>query len=346
MSVPNQPLKLAPYLSPRPWGGRRLEAYGKRLPEGRIGEAWELSDHPAGVSHVAEGPHAGRPFGELVREFPRAMCGRERPPDRFPLLVKYIDASEDLSIQVHPDDAYALPRKDRGKAECWYVIDCPEDAEVVLGLARGADVEAFRRALRGASSNGRAHSGRPAVDGPAIERLVARRPIRPGMFLSIPPGTVHALLAGTIVCEIQQTSDQTYRIWDWGRDRELHAEDALAVARLHEADDSLVQDTGPIGRDEYSAGAERELVSNEHFRVSLLSLPPRASLLEWRPQNVSGLVVNVVAGDAEWRGPVGGAHGALRTGDTWYLPVAADEALGLRAGEAGLRLVLSRPLGA
>lgn len=216
MPFPAVPLLMKPVFSPRPWGGDRLAAsLGKNVPSGeKIGESWELSDHPNGRSTIASGPMRGQLFGDVVREHSREMISRHNAPERFPLLVKFIDAAEDLSIQVHPDDATAPPG-DRGKTECWYVMDCGEGAEVILGLERGIGPEDLRRG---------------AADG-SIERMVRRHPLAPGDFLFVPAGTVHAILGGTLICEIQQSSDTTYRLWDWNRQpsRELHIEQSLRV---------------------------------------------------------------------------------------------------------------------
>src|SRR5262245_57345241 len=134
------PMLMSPYFSPRIWGGDRLATVLRKKSPSGTGEAWELSDHPNGFSKIFDGPYAGRRFGDLVREFPKEMCGISKPPDRFPLLVKYLDAQRNLSIQVHPDDKL-VHMGERGKTECWYIIDCPNNAKIICGLKPGATRE-------------------------------------------------------------------------------------------------------------------------------------------------------------------------------------------------------------
>ena len=156
--------------------------------------------------HIANGPYAGQTFGELVRRFPREMCGVDSAPERFPLLVKYIDAGDDLSVQVHPSDATA-PAGDRGKTECWYIMDCEPGAQLIYNLAPGVTAASLREA---------ASSGQ-------MEACVQRIVIRPGDFVYIPAGTVHAILAGTLLCEVQQSSNTTYRLWGLEPSAPAHA---------------------------------------------------------------------------------------------------------------------------
>ncbi|MCH8333272.1 class I mannose-6-phosphate isomerase, partial [Candidatus Sumerlaeota bacterium] len=212
------PLLLAPHFAIRPWGGDRLgTVLNKAIPKGeKIGESWELSDHPDGLSRIANGPYAGWLFGDLFSLHCGAMCCLGVRPDRFPLLVKYIDAREDLSVQGHPNDGDARSRGDRGKTECWYILDCPQGAEVICGLREGVGPEELRRA---------------SLSG-AIEPLLMRYRIHRGSFVRVPAGTVHSILAGTLLCEVQQASNLTYRLWDWGRlpARPLHIEDAVGLA--------------------------------------------------------------------------------------------------------------------
>lgn len=326
------PLRLDPFFSPRPWGGDRLRAQlGKATPPGeRIGESWELSDHPDGPSRIANGPYAGKLFGELFREEPAGMCGIDAAPERFPLLVKYIDAGEDLSIQVHPDDANARPRGDRGKTECWYIIDCPEGAELICGLNKGVGPEE----LLGAAEAG------------DIERLLRRRPIRPGSFVYVPAGTVHAILAGTLFCEIQQSSNLTYRLWDWGRKpaRPLHIEDAVAVANYGQVEDASPESPRVIETE--GKTGEIDLVRNAYFDVRLLCRPPGEDRVPWEFENPHGVIVNVLEGGGRWQ--VEGSDAALdesaiRAGETWFIPAGIGSAC-LSTGPNGLRLLLSRSM--
>jgi mannose-6-phosphate isomerase len=229
VTAPDFPLRFRRRLLPKVWGARRLEAFlGIAAPSGELqGESWELSDHPSGESVVAEGPLAGSSLRALVAADPRALVGDARlaAGSRFPLLVKLVDAGDRLSVQVHPDDAAAasLGERDGGKNEAWYVVGAEPDAVLWVGLAPGRTREDLERAA-----------------GPR-EFEACLRELRPraGDAIAIPAGTVHCIGAGVTLCEIQQTSDVTYRLYDWGRptgpSRPLHRAESFAVARLEAA---------------------------------------------------------------------------------------------------------------
>lgn len=219
------PLRFAPVYFEKVWGDRRLETVmGRTLPPGQpIGESWEVSDHPHGKSIIVNGPLQGTSLHELIRREPEALLGshvRALRGDTFPLLVKYIDADDQLSVQVHPDDAYAQAHEgELGKTEMWYVLHADPGAAIIAGLREGVTKEAFLEALE---------DGDPAS-------LLRRLPINTSEAILIPAGRIHALLPGLLVLEIQENSDTTYRLYDWGRvgldgkPRELHVDKALAV---------------------------------------------------------------------------------------------------------------------
>jgi mannose-6-phosphate isomerase len=316
------PLRLRPIAAPMVWGGRRLCAdLGKPFdPQAAVGESWELSDLPERRTTIAGGPLDGAPFGDWLRS-------HRRSSSPFPLLVKFIDARESLSIQVHPDDERAPPGR-RGKTECWYVLDCPGDGAVLCGVRSGVDRESFLRA---------AESG-------AIESSIERVAIRPGSFVYVPAGTVHAILAGTLLCEIQQASDATYRIWDWGRKppRPLHLDRAMEVARF--PSDPPGPDGPPCVKStaEWPAGVHA-LVRNRFFEVRLAVFGASDARAALDGAESAESVVVVVAGSGRWFFGPDEADGAeLRAGDTFYVP----DGLGpprLTAGPSGLRLLLARP---
>ncbi|MGI5916893.1 MAG: mannose-6-phosphate isomerase, class I [Anaerolineae bacterium] len=220
------PLTFEPEFRDYIWGGRRLETlFGRQLPEGIVAESWDISGHPTSPTRVESGKWKGRTLPEvmeamgtdLVGSNSRAMLTR----GRFPLLVKLLDANDDLSVQVHPDDEYAAAHEggELGKTEMWYVLYAEPGTELIYGLARGAT----RRSLRRAIENG------------TLEEQLHRVTIAPGDCFYVPAGTVHALPAGAVVAEIQQNSDTTYRVHDWGRvgadgrPRPLHVDKALDV---------------------------------------------------------------------------------------------------------------------
>lgn len=255
------PLTFVPRLKHYLWGGRRLEQlFGRVLPDGVTAESWEVSGHPDEPSVVDRGPLAGRDLPGLVAEYGIGLVGRRgaRAVERgtFPLLVKLLDASHALSVQVHPDDAYAaahLPGE-TGKTEMWYVVETGPGARIVHGLQAGIGRAALRRAV----AEGRAQD------------VLGRVPVRPGDAVMVPAGTVHGLLSGIVLVEVQQTSDTTYRIYDWdrvgpdGKPRELHVERALEVIDFGRREPALVEPRVVCE----GAGIRREVVAEcEHFVV-------------------------------------------------------------------------------
>lgn len=208
----------------RVWGGNNLgRAFGKRLPEGKIiGESWELSDRPEAQSIVARGRFAGRTIRSLLEEFPGDILGALGPLERFPLLVKYVDAGEPLSVQVHPDDSGAKAYNDSGKSECWVVVRAEPGAKIVRGLKPGV--------TRGEYA--------VAVAEHRVESLLNSFDAHTGDVIALPAGMVHAIGKGLIVAEIQQNSDLTFRIYDYnrlgldGQPRKLHTDEALEAIRF------------------------------------------------------------------------------------------------------------------
>lgn len=215
-------VRLEPAFHDNLWGGTRLrDLYGKKCDYQQIGESWELSAHEAGQSTVATGRFKGMLFGEYLERIGREHWGWKcQHMMSFPLLIKLIDAREDLSIQVHPDDDYALEKENSyGKNEMWHILDCTPDAYIYCGFTGGISKEEIRR---------RIHDG-------TLQQVMRRVPVQKGMTVFIPSGTVHAIGAGILLCEVQQSSDLTYRLYDYGRKdaygkpRMLHEKQALEV---------------------------------------------------------------------------------------------------------------------
>jgi mannose-6-phosphate isomerase len=197
------------------------ERLGKALPAGAVyGESWEVSDHPLHRSVVAAGPLVGRTLHELMRAFPEALPGRGTPRAGFPWLIKFLDAAQRLSVQVHPDDARASATRpdEGGKSEAWYILDAAPESRIYAGLLPGVDEPALRQALRQRKVAECLHVFTPQV----------------GDCLYLPAGTVHAVGGGVLLAEVQQTSDATFRLYDWGRrddrgrTRPLHVEESMA----------------------------------------------------------------------------------------------------------------------
>lgn len=218
------PLVLEPRYDERPWGGRRLATHlGKRLPDAaRIGESWET----AGVARVVNGPLAGTTLQELVERDPIGLLGNRgrvssQPFGDFPLLAKFIDASETLSVQVHPDDAGAAPLGQRGKTEAWHILDAAAEGFLITGFREWVTPPQVRQAL----------------EREQLGDLLDRLPVSAGDTVIVPAGTVHAIGAGVLLYEIQETSDLTFRLYDWGRrdqqgrPRQLHVDEALTALR-------------------------------------------------------------------------------------------------------------------
>ncbi|MCW9133361.1 mannose-6-phosphate isomerase, class I [Bacillus paramycoides] len=219
------PLFLQPVLQERIWGGKSLERFNYDLSSELIGECWGISAHPNGMSIVKEGPYIGKTLEQLW-ENEKHLFG-ENLPEKFPLLTKVLDANKDLSVQVHPDDNFAnvYENGELGKTECWYIIDCKEDAQLVYGHTAYTKLE-FENMV---------NSGN-------WDDLLRKVSIKPGDFFYVPSGTIHALCEGTVVLETQQSSDTTYRVYDYdridadGNRRELHLDKAIQVSNIPHAD--------------------------------------------------------------------------------------------------------------
>jgi len=223
------PILFEPIYKEMIWGGNKLsDRYGRRLPSDHTGESWDISYREDEMGRVANGIFAGQTFSSLAGapggEDRVKWLGRRFAEAGFPLLVKIIDANDNLSVQVHPDDAQALATSggQLGKSEMWYVLDAPEDGNLIIGLKDGVSKECFTKAVNG-------------NNGSAVEGMLNRLPVKRGDVVYIPAGLIHAITKGVMVAEIQQNSDITYRIYDYGRvgldgkPRQMHTEQALEV---------------------------------------------------------------------------------------------------------------------
>ncbi len=247
------PVRFVPVYQHLVWGGRHMALYRQDLPPGPIGESWEISQQARGMSVVAEGSLAGIGLDALMAEHGRAVVGDRHVGSEFPLLVKWIDAQQDLSIQVHPDDelARSLGLAERGKTECWYVVG--NGGHLYQGTMPGTTREAFAA----------------AVQGPEVAGHLNHFPTADGDCFFIPARTVHAIGGGTMIWEVQQSCDCTLRVSDWGRlwdgqARELHVEQSLATIDFSD------RQWGPlrVGFDEHPGGGDiRRLVSCPYFTL-------------------------------------------------------------------------------
>ncbi|MBU0640397.1 MAG: class I mannose-6-phosphate isomerase [Planctomycetes bacterium] len=236
MKTPPIPVVFEPLYKVKPWGGRALaRLFDKQLPPDQpIGESWELVSLPDNESRVAAGPLAGRTLSDLIEMWGKDLLGAAALADgRFPLLIKFLDAHENLSVQVHPKPAPDDPAGWQSgiKHETWYVLDAEPGAEFYIGLK--PDIQPQDVA--------------DAANTPRMSGLLRRWPVKAGNCFYLPSGTVHALGAGIVVAEIQTPSDVTYRLYDWdrvgvdGQPRELHIEQALRNIRYDVPDQQIVQ---------------------------------------------------------------------------------------------------------
>jgi mannose-6-phosphate isomerase len=251
------PLLLKPAVKDYLWGGQKLKTVYKIETElEKAAEAWVLSNHPNGPSTVQNGELAGMTLGKAL-----AAWGQQ-PPE---ILVKLIDACDRLSLQVHPDDAYAKEHHaSLGKTEMWYVLDAEPGATLICGFEKEITTEEFAAHIA---------AGTP-------EQVVCHVPVKPGDVFFISPGTVHAIGAGILLAEVQQNSDITYRVWDWGRvgadgkGRPLHVEQALAVSQTLPYPIDHARDMG----EQIEGGTLRTLASCPYFDTRAMSLNGTVSL--------------------------------------------------------------------
>ena len=281
-----------------PWGGEGLrELFCKAIPDDLTGEGLEVSALPGMESVVENGELRGKTLKEVYETYGERLTGLKGGAV-FPLLIKLLDAREMLSIQVHPGDAYAARRHGKlGKTEAWVVLDAPKGAKLVLGLKEGTILK-------------------EAVEAGTLEDALAWLEVEPGDVLYIPHGLVHALGGGIRVYEIQQSSDATYRLWDWnrtgpdGKKRALHMEDALAVAR------PLPGKKLPGVSLEVPGGRETVYICDGNFELTRLDVSGRMAL----PKGQMRMITALGRGTALWEG---GAL-ALAAGDTVVIPAEVD----------------------
>ncbi len=312
------------------WGGRRLEDLGRDLPDGIVAESWEVSGHPDEPSVVNRGPLAGRDLPGLVADHGVRLVGTRgrEAAERgvFPLLVKLLDASHALSVQVHPGDGHAGVHRpgEPGKTEMWYVLHAEPGARVIHGLRPGVDRSALREAIAGGT----------------VQECLNRVAVRPGDAILVPAGTVHGILSGVVLVEIQQCSDTTYRIHDWdrldpdGKRRKLHVDRALDVI------DFSAGGAAPTAarQVEEGGGVEREVLAACHaFVVERVSLESGA-VHEARLDGETCEIWGVLSGSATLEAGSGDALGLDAVGFA-LLPAtmgrfqlrASDDVVALRA---------------
>jgi mannose-6-phosphate isomerase len=299
------PLKFKPIYKQRIWGGQKLrEIFGKDIPIGeKIGESWEIADLPADKSAkrmadksvIANGELAGRTLGWAVEKYPKEIMGDENFSGPFPLLVKFLDAEDILSVQVHPDkETCRRLGKGEPKTECWYIISATPGAVIYKGVKKGVTKEKFAEAIK---------------KGTAADML-AKVPVKAGECYFLPAGTAHSIGAGLLIAEIQTPSDTTYRVFDWnrvddsGKARELHIKEALESIHFDAASDKLPVTTA--GR----------LADCEYFKIDKANQAKGSEVLLW-PGEMK--IIIIISGG----GTILGAEGKsveFKAGETLLIP--------------------------
>ncbi len=302
------PLKLTAPLKDYLWGGMRLkEEYNKQTNLEKVAESWELSCHKDGQSVIQNGPEAGKSLDQYLDEQGDIVLGKnaEKFP-YFPLLIKLIDAKDNLSVQVHPDNEYAMRVEGEfGKTEMWYIVDCEPGASLLYGFKQEITKSEFAR----------------RIENDTILEVCNRVPVKKGDVFFIDSGTLHAIGKGILLCEVQQNSNTTYRIYDYGRvgkdgkPRQLHVEKAKDVTRLAPP----TRGTKPELHMDFWADAEVDLLAScEYFKVYHFDLKGKADL-KAGPESFQS--ITVLSGELRLT-PVGDAIDAigLGKGETAFLP--------------------------
>lgn len=297
-----EPLFFQPVLQERIWGGESLKEFNYELPSQTTGECWGISAHLNGPSIVKSGKYKGLTLRQLWDKH-RALFGNYQA-EQFPLLTKILDAKKDLSVQVHPNDEFAniYEHGELGKTECWYIIDCKEGAEIVYGHTAQTK-EAFKE----------------MVERGNWDRLLQRKKIQPGEFFYVPSGTIHALCEGTLVLETQQSSDMTYRVYDYdrvdgdGNKRELHVEKSIAVSIIPHEDYKVY----PEIKKENGAIVTK-YVKEKYFSIYKWEIQMEASFQQNQPFQLA----SVIEGEGVLRTTNG--EFSIEKGDHFILPVGIE----------------------
>lgn len=301
----NEPLYFEPVYQERVWGGNGMgNRLGRKLPADKvIGESWEIVDRPEAQSVVARGEFKGETLRELIEENTAEIMGPGYDPDKpFPILVKWLDCRKRLSLQVHPPADLAEELGGEPKTENWYLADAEEDAHLIVGLKEGVTREDFEKALKEER----------------LEECVHRFPVQAGHSILVRSGQIHAIDAGSLILEIQQNSDTTYRVYDWGRKgldgkpRELHVKESLASIDFGDFEPKPVP---PLAENMVLAECEEFTI-----RKYALVAPQRFEILS----NEQPRLLHVVSGQVDISDGGGGKVWKAERGDNILLPYKAD----------------------
>jgi mannose-6-phosphate isomerase len=278
------------------WGGRDFENFRDNLPEGNIGESWDIACHPNGTGIVANGEFKGIRFDQLIKEYGTDIVGTKVSLEKLPLLVKLINSKEKLSVQVHPGDEYAAEYEgDYGKTEAWYVVDAKPDATLIVGT-KDCTKEEFEAAIK---------SGK-------VEKYLNKIDVKKGDCFLINSGLIHAICEGVIIAEIQQNSDVTYRVYDYGRPREIHVEKALDVINFD------LQSENFNGEEiKYDGYTKSLMCKNEYFGIKKLTIEIE---LEDASDDGKFDILTCVDGEGIIEGQ--GYSEKIKMGDSYLIPAA------------------------
>ncbi|OOM77307.1 mannose-6-phosphate isomerase ManA [Clostridium puniceum] len=281
------------------WGGRDLESFRDNLPEGDIGESWDIACHPNGTGIVANGKFKGISFDSLIKQHEHFLVGNKVSIQKLPLLVKLINSREKLSVQVHPGDEYAAKYEgDYGKTEAWYVVDAKPDSTLIVGT-KHCTKEQFEAAIK---------SGE-------VEKYLNKIEVKKGDCFLINSGLIHAICEGVIIAEIQQNSDVTYRVYDYGRPREIHVEKALDVTNFD------LQCQNLKGEEVEFDGYKKSLLcKNEYFGIEKLIIE---NSLTDRSSEEKFDILTCVDGEGIIEGK--GYSEKIKMGDSYLVPATLGE---------------------
>jgi len=293
------PLLFMPVYRDYVWGGDRIrERFGRPAAPSPCAESWEISAHPDGMGVVENGSCAGKTLAEICAESGAEILGTHCPDGRFPILVKLIDAKTRLSVQVHPDEGAASRYGGEAKTEMWYILDAPQDAFVCAGLRPGVGPRIFGDAIKDRK----------------VASTLRTLPVSPGKAVFIPGGLVHAICEGCLILEVQQSSNTTYRVYDWdrvdaaGKGRELHIDKALQVIDWKNNGDPVCKPAGTT------------ICESPYFRLARFELN-KQTIFPMTGGTFHALFISAGAGRISWSG----GEEKLSPGQSWLVPAALGE---------------------
>ena len=282
------------------WGGRDFEAFRDNMPDGELGETWDIACHPNGTGIVANGELKGIKFDELINKLGHDLVGNKITLEKLPLLIKLISSKEKLSVQVHPGDEYAAKHEcDYGKTEAWYVMDAKLGASLIVGT-KNCTKEEFEEAIKNNK----------------VEEYLNKIEVKKGDCFLINSGLVHAICEGVIIAEIQQNSDVTYRVYDYGRPREIHVEKALDVINFDLQCENLSEKT----EEEFDGYSHILLCKNEYFGIEKITIDSQYN-------DISDIEKFDMLTCVDGEGTIEGKDFTerIRTGDSYLIPASLGE---------------------